>query len=85
MHLFLQSRDFFRNKSGTSLEFSDILEKFKCAIENYRRFSFVAYIEYECVIRAVSLLCLQRRYIEMEVYCYFFISQKSLFLYFPVG
>lgn len=46
----------------------EITEKFKMALENYSRFSFVANIEYECMVRCASAYRYQRLFIEMEVH-----------------
>uniref|UniRef100_A0A0N5AAZ6 Trafficking protein particle complex subunit 9 n=1 Tax=Syphacia muris TaxID=451379 RepID=A0A0N5AAZ6_9BILA len=55
-----------KSRNDNSLDYSTIFEKFKLAVENYEHFPNFAYIEYECVMRAASLLCMQRKYIDME-------------------
>ncbi|PIO71857.1 hypothetical protein TELCIR_06226 [Teladorsagia circumcincta] len=49
------------------IEPAAILEKFEQALENYSKFSFAAMIEYDCMMKAVSLYRYQRLYVEMEV------------------
>lgn len=56
-----------RHLSGnSSLDANEIIEKFKMALENYERFSFAAWIEYECMMKAASVFRFQRLYIDME-------------------
>uniref|UniRef100_A0A0K0DIU2 Trafficking protein particle complex subunit 11 n=1 Tax=Angiostrongylus cantonensis TaxID=6313 RepID=A0A0K0DIU2_ANGCA len=50
------------------IEPSTILEKFEQALENYSKFSFAAMIEYDCMMKAVSLYRYQRMYVEMEAF-----------------
>ncbi|KAJ1354945.1 Trafficking protein particle complex subunit 9 [Parelaphostrongylus tenuis] len=50
------------------IEASAILEKFELALENYAKFSFAAMIEYDCMMKAVSLYRYQRMYVDMEVF-----------------
>ncbi|KHN73550.1 Trafficking protein particle complex subunit 9 [Toxocara canis] len=58
-----------RSPSGkNSIEHSEIVEKFKIALENYERFSFAAFIEYECMMKAASIFRFQRLYVEMEAF-----------------
>ncbi|RCN37502.1 hypothetical protein ANCCAN_16592 [Ancylostoma caninum] len=57
--------DAFRSKE--KIEPSAIMEKFELALENYAKFSFAAMIEYDCMMKAVSLYRYQRMYVEMEV------------------
>lgn len=54
-----------RSPSG-KLDYKDILDKFNLALENYNRFSFVAFIEYECMIRASSVYKYERDYLETD-------------------
>ncbi|VDK47815.1 unnamed protein product [Cylicostephanus goldi] len=62
---------------------SAIMEKFELALENYSKFSFAAMIEYDCMMKAVSLFRYQRMYVEMEVgfrrKCSFFARLGVLF------
>lgn len=46
---------------------SELSERFRLALENYGRFSFVVYVEYECMMRAVHLHIVHGQYIEVEV------------------
>lgn len=56
-----------RSPTGKSaFEYTEIIEKFRQALENYERFSFLAYIEYECMIRASSVFRHQRMYVETD-------------------
>uniref|UniRef100_A0A914GWE5 Trafficking protein particle complex subunit 9 n=1 Tax=Globodera rostochiensis TaxID=31243 RepID=A0A914GWE5_GLORO len=45
---------------------NELSERFRAALENYGRFSFAVYIEYECMMRAVHLLVFHRQFIEVE-------------------
>ncbi|KAL3103192.1 hypothetical protein niasHS_002378 [Heterodera schachtii] len=45
---------------------NELSERFRAALENYGRFSFVVCIEYECVMRAVHLLVFHRQFVEVE-------------------
>ncbi|RCN28139.1 hypothetical protein ANCCAN_26124 [Ancylostoma caninum] len=73
--------DAFRSKE--KIEPSAIMEKFELALENYAKFSFAAMIEYDCMMKAVSLYRYQRMYVEMEVgfrrKCSFFARLGVLF------
>lgn len=51
-----------------SLGYTDILAKFRLALENYAKFSFASYVECECVVRNVDVYIFQRMYIESEVF-----------------
>ncbi|CAG9530714.1 unnamed protein product [Cercopithifilaria johnstoni] len=51
-------------KCGTN--YLEIVEKFKAALESYKRFSFAAWIEYECMMKAASVFRYQRLYVDME-------------------
>ncbi|VDM65848.1 unnamed protein product [Strongylus vulgaris] len=70
-------------KSKEKIEPSAIMEKFELALENYAKFSFAAMIEYDCMMKAVSLFRYQRMYVEMEVgfrrKCSFFARLGVLF------
>lgn len=68
----VHSRINFRSKE--KIEPSAIMEKFELALENYAKFSFAAMIEYDCMMKAVSLYRYQRMYVEMEV------RHRTLFL-----
>ncbi|CAD5227966.1 unnamed protein product [Bursaphelenchus okinawaensis] len=57
-----------RTVDPREIDIKDIIERFKSALKNYERFSFIAYIEFECVIRAVNVYRLQRQYIDTEVF-----------------
>ncbi|CAJ0585995.1 unnamed protein product, partial [Mesorhabditis spiculigera] len=48
------------------LEPQIILERFETAIENYGKFGFAAYLEYECMMKASELLRYQGKLIDME-------------------
>ncbi|CAJ0569421.1 unnamed protein product, partial [Mesorhabditis spiculigera] len=48
------------------LEPQVILERFETAIENYGKFGFAAYLEYECMMKASELLRYQGKLIDME-------------------
>ncbi|KAK6014940.1 hypothetical protein OSTOST_19665, partial [Ostertagia ostertagi] len=54
-------------RSKDKIEPAAILEKFEQALEYYSKFSFAAVIEYDCMMKAVSLYRYQRLYVEMEV------------------
>ncbi|CAI4227391.1 unnamed protein product [Auanema sp. JU1783] len=54
--------------SKERIEFSQILERFENALENYSKFSFAALIEYNCMMKAVSLFQRQREYVQMETF-----------------
>jgi tetratricopeptide (TPR) repeat protein len=57
--------------AAITMEFAEkaekIIDKLKSAIENYTRFSFVALVEFECVLRVAYVYQYQRMYIETEV------------------
>lgn len=46
---------------------NEIFEKFGQSLENYARYSFAVYIEYECMMRAVHLQVVNHQYVEVEV------------------
>ncbi|EFO24879.2 hypothetical protein LOAG_03607 [Loa loa] len=55
------------NKSGKcGISYMEIIEKFKAALESYERFSFVVWVEYECMMKAASVFRYQRLYVDME-------------------
>ncbi|TKR82440.1 hypothetical protein L596_016165 [Steinernema carpocapsae] len=54
--------------SRSSVEHTEIIEKFRSALENYERFSFAAFIEYECMMKAASVFRHQRMLIETEAF-----------------
>ncbi|VDN03575.1 unnamed protein product [Thelazia callipaeda] len=55
------------NRSGKcGISHTEIVEKFKSALESYKRFSFAVWIEYECMMKAASVFRYQRLYVEME-------------------
>lgn len=54
-------------RMNADVDNAEILERFEYALENYAKYSFVARIQYECVMKAVGLLKCSRRYIAMEV------------------
>ncbi|VDL85127.1 unnamed protein product [Nippostrongylus brasiliensis] len=56
----------FRTKE--KIEPLAILEKFEQALELYSKFSFAAMIEYDCMMKAVSLHRYQRQYVKMETF-----------------
>ncbi|EYC01315.1 hypothetical protein Y032_0108g36 [Ancylostoma ceylanicum] len=56
------------DKAKEKIEPSAIMEKFELALENYAKFSFAAMIEYDCMMKAVSLYRYQRMYVEMETF-----------------
>lgn len=49
------------------LDHTEIVDRFKLSLEQYERFGFAAFIEYECVVRAASVYTHQRLFIEAEV------------------
>uniref|UniRef100_A0A0R3RQZ3 Trafficking protein particle complex subunit 9 n=1 Tax=Elaeophora elaphi TaxID=1147741 RepID=A0A0R3RQZ3_9BILA len=51
-------------KYGTN--YLEIVERFKTALESYERFSFAAWIEYECMMKTASVFRYQRLYVDME-------------------
>uniref|UniRef100_A0A8R1TQI6 Uncharacterized protein n=1 Tax=Onchocerca volvulus TaxID=6282 RepID=A0A8R1TQI6_ONCVO len=54
-------------KSGKcEISYIEIVEKFKTALECYERFSFTAWIEYECMMKAASVFRYQHLYVDME-------------------
>ncbi|KAK6034345.1 hypothetical protein COOONC_28151 [Cooperia oncophora] len=55
-------------RSKDKIEPAVILDKFEQALENYSKFSFAAMIEYDCMMKAVSLYRYQRMYVEMETF-----------------
>uniref|UniRef100_A0A9J2PDJ2 Trafficking protein particle complex subunit 11 domain-containing protein n=1 Tax=Ascaris lumbricoides TaxID=6252 RepID=A0A9J2PDJ2_ASCLU len=58
-----------RSSSGkNSINHSEIVDKFKMALENYERFSFAAFIEYECMMKAASVFRFQRLYVDMQAF-----------------
>ncbi|ETN77677.1 hypothetical protein NECAME_03095, partial [Necator americanus] len=56
------------DKSKDKIEPAAIMEKFELALENYAKFSFAAMVEYDCMMKAVSLYRYQRLYVEMETF-----------------
>uniref|UniRef100_A0A1I8AA06 Trafficking protein particle complex subunit 9 n=1 Tax=Steinernema glaseri TaxID=37863 RepID=A0A1I8AA06_9BILA len=52
----------------STIDHSEILEKFRSALENYERFSFAAFIEYECMMKAASVFRHQKMLIETEAF-----------------
>ncbi|OZC10117.1 hypothetical protein X798_02707 [Onchocerca flexuosa] len=55
------------DKSGKcEISYIEIVEKFKTALECYERFSFTAWIEYECMMKAASVFRYQHLYVDME-------------------
>ncbi|VBB33958.1 unnamed protein product, partial [Acanthocheilonema viteae] len=55
------------DKSGKyGINYLEIVERFKAALESYERFSFAAWIEYECMMKAASVFRYQRLYVDME-------------------
>lgn len=57
----------FRKISASLVPHTEILDRFRSALENYGRFSFAANVEYECAMRAVAIFVFHRLYIETEV------------------
>ncbi|VDP08147.1 unnamed protein product [Heligmosomoides polygyrus] len=55
-------------KSKEKIEPQAILEKFQQALEYYAKYSFAAVIEYDCMMKAVSLYRYQRQYVNMETF-----------------
>ncbi|VDL64513.1 unnamed protein product [Nippostrongylus brasiliensis] len=55
-------------RTKEKIEPSAILEKFEQALELYSKFSFAAMIEYDCMMKAVSLHRYQRQYVKMETF-----------------
>uniref|UniRef100_A0A914L217 Uncharacterized protein n=2 Tax=Meloidogyne incognita TaxID=6306 RepID=A0A914L217_MELIC len=47
---------------------NEIFEKFGQSLENYARYSFAVYIEYECMMRAVHLQVVNHQYVEVEAF-----------------
>lgn len=59
------------SQSGTgsrksAINYTEIVERFKSALESYERFSFAAWVEYECMMKAASVFRDQRLYADME-------------------
>ncbi|KAK0405748.1 hypothetical protein QR680_018175 [Steinernema hermaphroditum] len=54
--------------SRSTVEHTEIIEKFRMALENYERFSFAAFIEYECMMKAASVFRHQKMLIETEAF-----------------
>uniref|UniRef100_A0A183CE70 Trafficking protein particle complex subunit 9 n=1 Tax=Globodera pallida TaxID=36090 RepID=A0A183CE70_GLOPA len=54
------------NAQNALISRNELSERFRAALENYGRFSFAVYIEYECMMRAVHLLVFHRQFIEVE-------------------
>uniref|UniRef100_A0A914WF28 Trafficking protein particle complex subunit 9 n=1 Tax=Plectus sambesii TaxID=2011161 RepID=A0A914WF28_9BILA len=52
----------------TTIQYLEIMDKFRLAIEHYERFSFAAFVEYECVVKASSVLKLEHHFFEMELF-----------------
>ena len=50
------------------MSLEDVLEKFILALEHYERFSFVSFVEYECMVRTSSVYRHHRKYIEAEAF-----------------
>uniref|UniRef100_A0A7I4YAL2 N-acetyltransferase domain-containing protein n=1 Tax=Haemonchus contortus TaxID=6289 RepID=A0A7I4YAL2_HAECO len=55
-------------RSKDKIEPSAIIEKFEQALEHYSKYSFAAMIEYDCMMKAVSLYRYQRMYVDMETF-----------------
>lgn len=56
-----------QNKDLPNESYKKIVSKFKSALENYERFSFAAFIEFECVLKTAEAYKQQRMFIETEV------------------
>uniref|UniRef100_A0AC35TQU1 Peptidylprolyl isomerase n=1 Tax=Rhabditophanes sp. KR3021 TaxID=114890 RepID=A0AC35TQU1_9BILA len=54
--------------SKGQLDIANILEKFQSALENFERFSYSAKIEYQCVMKAASLLLMEGDKIKCEAF-----------------
>lgn len=65
-----------RNVDPKDIDYKEIIDKLKLALENYERFSFIAFVEFECVIRAANVYRMQRLYIETEVRVLFWNNYK---------
>ncbi|CAD5235267.1 unnamed protein product [Bursaphelenchus xylophilus] len=57
-----------RSIDPKEIDLKDIIERFKSALKNYERYSFIAFVEFECVIRVVNVYKMQRLYIDTEVF-----------------
>uniref|UniRef100_A0A915Q411 Trafficking protein particle complex subunit 11 domain-containing protein n=1 Tax=Setaria digitata TaxID=48799 RepID=A0A915Q411_9BILA len=55
-----------RQSGKCGISYKEIVEKFKAALESYERFSFAAWVEYECMMKAASVFRYQRLYVDME-------------------
>lgn len=64
---FNELEKFYYRSRKCAFGYMEIVEKFKAALESYERFSFAAWIEYECMMKAASVFRYQRLYIDMEV------------------
>lgn len=67
--------------SASLVSHVEILERFRNALEHYGRFSFTAYVEYECTMRAVSIFVFHRLYNETEVLLKKFLSSNFSHFY----
>jgi hypothetical protein len=47
--------------------YKKIISKLKSALENYERFSFVAFVEFECVLKVALVYRQQRMFVQTEV------------------
>ncbi|KAF7632258.1 hypothetical protein Mgra_00008327 [Meloidogyne graminicola] len=47
---------------------NEIFEKFGQSLENYARYSFAVFIEYECMMRCVHLQVVTHQYVEVEAF-----------------
>lgn len=56
------------DRSKSVLDHTEIVDRFKLSLEQYERFGFAAFIEYECVVRAASVYTHQRLFIEAEAF-----------------
>ncbi len=54
--------------NASSITCESILEKYRLAIEHYERFTFAAFIQYECCIKTVSIYRRQGLFFDMEVF-----------------
>ncbi|KAI6240334.1 hypothetical protein M3Y99_00465100 [Aphelenchoides fujianensis] len=53
-------------KSQRDIDYKEIIGRLKLALENYERFTFASYVEFECVIRVVNVYRMERMFIETE-------------------
>ncbi|KAI6223447.1 hypothetical protein M3Y95_00891200 [Aphelenchoides besseyi] len=53
-------------EKSRDIDHKEIIARLKLALENYERYTFVSYVEFECVIRVVNVYRLERMFIETE-------------------